>query len=112
MKNLFIALACLFTFNVFAQDAFNGDWVYESSPDILKINLNENKLYLYNEPSGLTRYEQIYKIENNQYGEKVVYTKLFLYGHELIYKYYIKNNNLYCYSEELNETLIYKKTNL
>jgi hypothetical protein len=112
MKNLIAAVLVFVSFNAFGQNEFNGDWVYEGSPDILKINLNENKLYLYNEPSGLTRYEQIYKIENNQYGEKVVYTKLFLYGHELIYKYYIKNNNLYCYSKELNETLIYKKTNL
>jgi len=109
MKNLIAAVLVFVSFNAFGQNEFNGDWKYETSPDVLKVNLEKQELYLYNKQTGFKSNEQIYNIENNEYGQLEVHTKWSGGGWTLFYRYYIKNGDLYCYDEELKETLIYKK---
>jgi len=110
MKNLIAAVLVFVSFSAFGQNKFNGDWRYETSPDVLRVNLEKQELYLYNKQTGFRSNEQIYKIKTDEYGQpKEVHTTWYGGGWTLFYKYYIKNGDLYCYDEELNETLIYKK---
>jgi len=109
MKNLIATLLVFISFNSFAQQNFNGDWFYEDSTAVLRINLEADEIYLYDESTGDIFPETIYKIQNNEFGYTVVYTSVLFVGHKFLNEYYVMNNDLYYYSVENKETLIYKK---
>lgn len=106
MKNLFIALACLFTFNVFAQENFNGNWVNDSDKFyVLYINTNNNEVYEYSLQKKDTLQEKLIFKSNNKITTEVYYNNMLID----MYEYKIIGNILQATSLTVNTTTNYKK---
>ena len=108
MKNLFIALACLFSFNLFAQDAFNGVWKQDYSEYLLIIDLsadNNKEVALYNPATNDIYYQNITLLDNN----RIITYKSFDDNSEYSVLYELTNSKeIYCNLN--NETILtYKK---
>ena len=48
MKNVFLLFALVCSTSLFAQNKFDGQWIYEPSDYILNIQTKNNKLFLHN----------------------------------------------------------------
>ena len=104
MKNVFLLFAFVFSTSLFAQNKFDGEWIYEPSEYILRIETNNNKLYIYNPKINDTVYESIVYQNEKEIMARITATDGIYYV-----KYKFIDNKLNCIFQQNNYKIIYKK---